>query len=263
MAPEITLDSETGIYTVKVGRALTIAPTVRYAENALFSWTSDGKLLSTEPMLTYTWDEAAEVYVTFTVQNENGKAEEELKVEVLEMAPPVISLALPSKGLKVLQNTDYVFTPDIQNSDLEGFRCEWLREGEVVAEGVTYTFNEAELGTYMVVCRASNGRRRGDEGDSGRGRGRTALRGLLPHAVRLPHIDGSLCVYRHADFPRTAVGVFRQSAVRMERGWRDGSRRCGAHVPVYADRSGRTYRPGYGARSETAGRTSYPQHHPR
>lgn len=90
MAPEITLDSETGIYTVKVGRALTIAPTVRYAENALFSWTSDGKLLSTEPMLTYTWDEAAEVYVTFTVQNENGKAEEELKVEVLEMAPPVI-----------------------------------------------------------------------------------------------------------------------------------------------------------------------------
>lgn len=26
MAPEITLDSETGIYTVKVGRALTIAP---------------------------------------------------------------------------------------------------------------------------------------------------------------------------------------------------------------------------------------------
>ena len=154
MAPEITLDSETGIYTVKVGRALTIAPTVRYAENALFSWTSDGKLLSTEPMLTYTWDEAAEVYVTFTVQNENGKAEEELKVEVLEMAPPVISLALPSKGLKVLQNTDYVFTPDIQNSDLEGFRCEWLREGEVVAEGVTYTFNEAELGTYMVVCRA-------------------------------------------------------------------------------------------------------------
>lgn len=156
MAPEITLDSETGIYTVKVGRALTIAPTVRYAENALFSWTSDGKLLSTEPMLTYTWDEAAEVYVTFTVQNENGKAEEELKVEVLEMAPPVISLALPSKGLKVLQNTDYVFTPDIQNSDLEEFRCEWLREGEVVAEGVTYTFNEAELGTYMVVCRASN-----------------------------------------------------------------------------------------------------------
>lgn len=69
------------------------------------------KLLSTEPMLTYTWDEAAEVYVTFTVQNENGKAEEELKVEVLEMAPPVISLALPSKGLKVLQTRTMSLRP--------------------------------------------------------------------------------------------------------------------------------------------------------
>ena len=156
MTPQITLDSEDGIYTVKVGRELTIAPTVQYAENALFSWTLDGKLLSTEPTLTHTWSEAAEVYVMFTVQNENGKAEEELKVVVLEMAPPVISLALPSKGLKVLQNTDYIFTPDIQNSDLEEFRCEWLREGEVVSESVTYTFNEAELGTYTVVCHASN-----------------------------------------------------------------------------------------------------------
>lgn len=156
MTPQITLDSEDGIYTVKVGRELTIAPTVQYAENALFSWTLDGKLLSTEPTLTHTWSEAAEVYVMFTVQNENGKAEEELKVVVVEMAPPVISLALPSKGLKVLQNTDYIFTPDIQNSDLEEFRCEWLREGEVVSESVTYTFNEAELGTYTVVCHASN-----------------------------------------------------------------------------------------------------------
>lgn len=156
MTPQITLDSEDGIYTVKVGRELTIAPTVQYAENALFSWTLDGKLLSTEPTLTHTWSEAAEVYVMFTVQNENGKAEEELKVVVLEMAPPVISLALPSKGLKVLKNTDYIFTPDIQNSDLEEFRCEWLREGEVVSESVTYTFNEAELGTYTVVCHASN-----------------------------------------------------------------------------------------------------------
>ena len=53
MAPEITLDSETGIYTVKVGRALTIAPTVRYAENALFSWTSDGMRISLSLLLSF------------------------------------------------------------------------------------------------------------------------------------------------------------------------------------------------------------------
>lgn len=30
-APVITLDSESGVYTVKTGRELTIAPTVEYA----------------------------------------------------------------------------------------------------------------------------------------------------------------------------------------------------------------------------------------
>ena len=56
-------------------------------------------------------------------------AEEELKVEVKELTPPVISLALPSQGLKVVRNTDYTFTPDIQHSDVEGFKIEWVREG--------------------------------------------------------------------------------------------------------------------------------------
>lgn len=156
MAPQITLDSETGIYTVKINRPLTIAPTIQYAENALFSWTIDGKLVCTEPTLTHTWDKSGEVYVTLLVQNENGRAEEELRVDVVDLAPPVISLALPSKGLKVMRNTDYIFTPDIQNSDLEGFTCEWLRDDKVVGTGGTYTFREAKTGTYTLVCHASN-----------------------------------------------------------------------------------------------------------
>ena len=156
MPPEITLDSETGIYSVKVGHSLTIAPTVKYGENALYSWTIDDKLVATGPTFTYTWEQPGERYVVFSVQNENGSAEEELRVDVVELAPPVISLALPSKGLKVLPNTDYIFTPDIQNADLEEFSCEWLRDGVVVSRDTSYTFHEVELGTYTVVCRASN-----------------------------------------------------------------------------------------------------------
>lgn len=61
-------------------------------------------------------------YVKLRVDNAEGYAEEELKVEVKELTPPVISLALPSQGLKVVRNTDYTFTPDIQHSDVEGFK---------------------------------------------------------------------------------------------------------------------------------------------
>ena len=73
-----------------------------------------------------------------------------------ELTPPVISLALPSQGLKVVRNTDYTFTPDIQHSDVEGFKIEWVREGNIVSTENTYTFNEKELGVYTVTINASN-----------------------------------------------------------------------------------------------------------
>jgi len=106
--PIIELDSETGIYTVKVDHELTIAPTYH-----LFAWTIDGTLVSSGPSLQRTWNECGDFYVKLRVDNAEGYAEEELKVEVKELTPPVISLALPSQGLKVVRNTDYTFTPDI------------------------------------------------------------------------------------------------------------------------------------------------------
>lgn len=131
-APIIELDSETGIYTIKVGRELTIAPTYKYANNALYAWTVDGKLLSSESILKYTWNQEQHLYIKLRVDTPEGYAEEELKVEVLELTPPTISIIIPSKGLKVPQNTDYILSPDIQHDDLENFRIEWVRDGEIV-----------------------------------------------------------------------------------------------------------------------------------
>ena len=48
--PIIELDSETGIYTVKVDHELTIAPTYQNVEDALFAWTIDGTLVSSGPV---------------------------------------------------------------------------------------------------------------------------------------------------------------------------------------------------------------------
>ncbi len=154
--PSIELDSETGIYTIKVGRELTIAPTYYNVENALYAWTIDGKLYSTEPTFTYAWDEAQELYVKLRVDVQNAYAEEEMKVEVLELTPPTISLSLPSKGLKVMKSTDYLFAPAFGNDDLEEFEIEWLLDGDVVSTDTIYTFNQSELGTYDMVINASN-----------------------------------------------------------------------------------------------------------
>lgn len=93
-APIIELDSETGIYTIKVGRELTIAPTYKYANNALYAWTVDGKLLSSESILKYTWNQEQHLYIKLRVDTPEGYAEEELKVEVLELTPPTISIII-------------------------------------------------------------------------------------------------------------------------------------------------------------------------
>ena len=61
--PIIELDSETGIYTVKVDHELTIAPTYQNVEDALFAWTIDGTLVSSGPSLQRTWNECGDFYV--------------------------------------------------------------------------------------------------------------------------------------------------------------------------------------------------------
>jgi hypothetical protein len=156
IAPHITLDSETGIYTVKVGRTLTLSPQVENAENAVYIWYLEDEIVGRERELTMKWDETGEHYITFCVRTSAGKAEEELKVEVVELTPPVISLLIPSRGLKVVAGTDYIFAPAIQHDDLEGFKIEWLRDGKTVSSEKSYTFHEAELGSYPVTIKASN-----------------------------------------------------------------------------------------------------------
>lgn len=54
--PVITLDSESGIYTVKVGNELAITPTVEHAEDAIITWTVDGKIVSRDIIYTAVWN---------------------------------------------------------------------------------------------------------------------------------------------------------------------------------------------------------------
>ncbi len=128
---------------------------VENSNGAIYSWIIDSKLVNTSPELTISFDVAQEVYVTFRVETLAGTAEEELKIEVVDYAPPVISIAIPSSGIKVLPNTDYTIAPDFANVD-DTFTCRWIRDGQVVSETTQYVFNESELGTYTITIEAAN-----------------------------------------------------------------------------------------------------------
>ena len=156
-APEIEIDSETGVYTAKVGRELKIAPVYKNCgAEAIYQWKINSKTIATTPVLTYTWDVTGKYYVTIAVSTNDGHASEELLVEVVDLAKPVISLPVGDEGLTIAKNTDYVLTPEISNSNIEGFDVTWSVNGVEVGHELTYTFNAAETGEYRVSVTARN-----------------------------------------------------------------------------------------------------------
>lgn len=155
-APRIVPDSETGVYTVKVGRTLTIAPEIEHGENALYEWVIDGRVVGAEARLTRQWPETGVYYVTFRVRTKGGKAEAELRVDVLERTPPIISLLIPAQGLKAVAGVDYVLAPKFAYDDLGEFTIEWERDGSVVSTQRSYTFREPTPGVYPLTIRAAN-----------------------------------------------------------------------------------------------------------
>ena len=85
-APGIVLDSESGIYTVKAGRTITIAPSYTNAEGAEFSWTLEsGEDLSGAPVLEFMREETGRYYIVLTVSNAGGSAQAQLRIDVQDL----------------------------------------------------------------------------------------------------------------------------------------------------------------------------------
>ena len=154
--PVIALDSEDGIYTVKVGRTVTITPSVENDDGASYAWIIDGETVGTRPSHTFTFDSQQSVYVSFRVTTAAGTAEADLRIDVVDLAPPVISLAIADGTLQLPAGAEYTFRPVIRNSNGEDFSCEWLLDGRSVSSERFYTFSESGLGSYTLTIRAEN-----------------------------------------------------------------------------------------------------------
>lgn len=152
--PVITLDSETGVYTLKAGRTLTITPTVEHAEGAMYSWLLDGKLVGQDASYTFAARELGKYYLVFRVETKAGSASEEMRVDVVELAPPVISFALPENVLTAESGRSYKLAPDVQNT--EGASFEWRLNGEICGTDETFTFKATKLGNYSLTLKVEN-----------------------------------------------------------------------------------------------------------
>ena len=154
LAPKITLSSSTSIYTGKVNRDIVLEATVEHGDGGIYSWKQDGKIICTQPVCIFRSDKTGEYYVTLRVDTKNGYAEKEMRVDVLEMAPPVISLAVPEGGIVTYVNTELTLSPDVQNS--EGATYQWYIDNEKAGTDKDQVFTKTETGDYQVKLVATN-----------------------------------------------------------------------------------------------------------
>lgn len=154
--PEIVLDNETGVYTVKKECELTISPQFKNLEDGIITWTLDKKIVCKEESFTCQWDELGEFYITITAQNPYGRAQEEIRIDVVEKTPPVVELKIPADGFKILIDKEFTFSPIFQYDTLENFEVKWIIDGKTVSNGKTYTWQPTVLGFYDFVIEAGN-----------------------------------------------------------------------------------------------------------
>ena len=152
--PKITLDNGTGIYMVKYGRELVITPTYEHIENATFCWTMDGEVLATSPTLSFSKDEVGEYYITLTVSTDYGTDEEELRVDVVELEIPTVSIA-GNKKMTVAVGTEVRLNASVRETSLPTTLVWSVNDNDVSVE-YDYTFVAKETGNYVIKATANN-----------------------------------------------------------------------------------------------------------
>ncbi len=154
LPPKIYLDSDSGVYTVKVGREVIIAPSYENAEGATYSWKMDGQLIGNDASLAFSRESVGEYYILLTVTASTGSDSEEIRVDVVELEIPMVTIA-GNENVTVAMGTDVKLSASVRKTSLPT-TFSWSINDEVVSEDFSYTFESDALGTYTVVATASN-----------------------------------------------------------------------------------------------------------
>ena len=154
LPPKIYLDSNSGVYTVKQGREVIIAPSYENAEGATYSWKIDGRLIGNDASLAFMREAVGEYYIMLTVTTSTGSDSEEMRVDVVELEIPTVTIA-GSDNITIAVGSEVKLNASVRKTSLPT-SFSWSINDEVVGEELTYTFEADALGSYTIVASASN-----------------------------------------------------------------------------------------------------------
>ena len=154
LPPSIILDSETGIYTVKLGRQITISPSYESADNATFIWKMGDTVIGSSPALSFTAENLGEHFITLEVITDGGSDKEEIRVDVIELEIPTISIA-GNKNHTVAIDAEIKFVVAVRETSLPT-GVVWSLNGQSVSTELSYSFKSGSVGNYTIVATAAN-----------------------------------------------------------------------------------------------------------
>lgn len=152
--PKIILDSENGIYRVKQGREITIAPSYEYAEGATYNWTMNGEVLGTSPSLSFIGEELGEHFIMLTITTDGGSDSEEIRVDVVELEIPTVSIA-GEDSMTVAIGAELSLRATIRETSLQT-SFYWSINTEEAGTELNYTFKAEKVGNYTITATATN-----------------------------------------------------------------------------------------------------------
>lgn len=153
-APKIILDNETGIYTVKYGREIVVKPSYEHAEKATYCWTMEGEVLGISPSLSFSQQEVGEYFITLKVTTEYGSDEEEIRIDVVELEIPTVSIA-GNKKMMVTIGAEVTLNATVRETSLPT-KFKWTINDIIVGNELAYNFIAKETGNYLVKAIATN-----------------------------------------------------------------------------------------------------------
>lgn len=146
---------EEGAYSIKAGKSLEIIPVVTNAENPFYVWKMDGKTLSNELTYIFVSKVAGDYLLTFQLTSDNGYAEEDIKVKVLEKTPPEISMPVDNEGNIIAYiGKEIEIVPQVKYGE-EAIYV-WKLNGETVGSEKSYVFTGSEPEDYRITLTVTN-----------------------------------------------------------------------------------------------------------
>jgi hypothetical protein len=152
--PIISFNNGTGIYEVKEGRTITLKPIVDNAIDPVYCWKIDGKIVGNDAAYDFTSETIGYHFLMFSVKAKNGDDEEELRVEVMELLPPKVSLPVEDGVIRAVSGRDLRIEPVVQFGENASYR--WLLDGLEVCTTPVYMFNKTELRDYNLTLCVTN-----------------------------------------------------------------------------------------------------------